>query len=71
MKRSAATVCSLILFWAGLIACGSPATNRNHGKVNDPGKELYICPMDTDIHSDKPGTCSRCGMDLEKQTINN
>jgi uncharacterized lipoprotein NlpE involved in copper resistance len=30
-------------------------------------KDIYVCPMDSDIHSNKPGTCSKCGMDLEKQ----
>ena len=27
---------------------------------------VYACPMDTEITSDKPGQCSKCGMDLEK-----
>lgn len=27
-------------------------------------KPLYICPMHPHIHSDKPGTCPICGMDL-------
>lgn len=31
-------------------------------------KEVYTCPMDTDYHSDKPGTCPKCGMELVKQT---
>ena len=26
--------------------------------------EDYVCPMDPDIRSSKPGTCSRCGMKL-------
>ncbi len=25
----------------------------------------YICPMDPEIHSDKPGACPKCGMALE------
>jgi hypothetical protein len=27
---------------------------------------VYFCPMDTDVKSDKPGVCPKCGMDLEK-----
>lgn len=27
----------------------------------------YSCPMCKDITSDKPGKCSKCGMDLEKK----
>lgn len=24
----------------------------------------YYCPMHTDVHQSRPGTCARCGMDL-------
>lgn len=27
----------------------------------------YTCPMHPEIKSDKPGQCSECGMDLEKE----
>jgi hypothetical protein len=27
----------------------------------------YSCPMHTEVKSDKPGKCSKCGMDLEKK----
>src|SRR6266852_3835075 len=26
--------------------------------------QVYICPMDPDVRSNKPGVCSRCGMKL-------
>ena len=26
----------------------------------------YVCPMHPDVTSDKPGKCSKCGMDLVK-----
>jgi len=29
-----------------------------------PGSLDYVCPMDPDIRSDKPGACPRCGMKL-------
>jgi len=32
--------------------------------VTAPGPQDYVCPMDSDIRSDKPGTCQRCGMKL-------
>lgn len=28
-------------------------------------KTVYTCPMHADVTSDKPGKCSKCGMDLE------
>ena len=32
-------------------------------------KVAYTCPMDKGITSDKPGKCSKCGMDLVKQEV--
>lgn len=29
-------------------------------------KVKYCCPMHTDVTSDKPGQCSKCGMDMTK-----
>lgn len=28
-------------------------------------KAMYVCPMHPDVTSDKPGKCSKCGMNLE------
>jgi hypothetical protein len=27
-------------------------------------KKTFVCPMDADVTSDKPGTCPKCGMTL-------
>ena len=27
----------------------------------------YVCPMHSDVHSDKPGKCPKCGMNLVKK----
>ena len=27
-------------------------------------KQTYTCPMHPEVKSDKPGKCSKCGMDL-------
>lgn len=32
------------------------------------GKVYYQCPMHPEVNSDKPGTCPKCGMELEKKT---
>jgi Cu(I)/Ag(I) efflux system membrane fusion protein len=56
------------------IACNNSPKTNNKGTpkvdstaVNKPAdKEVYTCPMDTDYHSDKPGKCPKCGMELEK-----
>jgi len=44
--------------------------SMNHGEVVDEKKmelAVYSCPMHPDVISDKPGKCSKCGMDLEKK----
>ena len=42
-------------------AASAPAS----GATGAAGKADYICPMDKDVHSDRPGKCPKCGMDLE------
>lgn len=32
-------------------------------------KVVYTCPMHPEVQKDKPGTCPKCGMTLEKKTI--
>ncbi len=32
-------------------------------------KEVYTCPMHPEVKSDKPGKCSKCGMNLEKKKM--
>ena len=33
----------------------------------EQAKDVYTCPMHPDVTSDKPGKCSKCGMDLVKK----
>lgn len=41
---------------------------KSNKKQEIPAKEAaYKCPMHPEVTSDKPGTCSKCGMELEKQ----
>lgn len=32
-------------------------------------KDVYTCPMHPEVKSDKPGKCSKCGMNLEKKPM--
>lgn len=34
---------------------------------NATAAALYVCPMHPDVTSDKPGKCSKCGMDLKEK----
>jgi hypothetical protein len=35
--------------------------------TRDTKEIIYTCPMHSEIISDKPGTCPRCGMELVKE----
>lgn len=32
----------------------------------ESGADVWTCPMHPEVTSDKPGTCPKCGMALEK-----
>src|SRR5471032_2287130 len=38
--------------------------------VPPPTGASYICPMDSEVHSSKPGACPKCGMALEPDLSN-
>lgn len=43
---------------------GTPADTTLKAPAVQTTGAVYYCPMDTDVVSDKPGKCSKCGMDL-------
>ncbi len=32
-------------------------------------QKTYICPMDPDVIKNSPGTCPKCGMDLQEVKV--
>lgn len=42
---------------------GHGADHGGHGADHTPA---FACPMHPDVTSDEPGTCPRCGMELER-----
>ena len=36
-------------------------------RLTAPEKVVYTCPMHPEVRQDKPGTCPKCGMDLEPE----
>ncbi len=64
------SICSAALF----SACGNSTKTSSEGNTAQTmdttklakGDMFYQCPMDPEIMSDKEGTCSKCGMDLQK-----
>jgi hypothetical protein len=55
-----------------LLSCKGKENNNQAGNKdsiqNTSVKTEYTCPMHPDIVSDKPGTCPKCGMDLEAKS---
>jgi Cu(I)/Ag(I) efflux system membrane fusion protein len=63
---TAITLCAIIAF-----ACNNntPKTDNKDLPAIEITKVSYTCPMHAEIHSDKPGKCPICGMDLVKEDI--
>jgi hypothetical protein len=48
-----------------IVKAGSPQTpDSKPARQDTGGPQDWVCPMDPDVRSDKPGTCPRCGMKL-------
>jgi Cu(I)/Ag(I) efflux system membrane fusion protein len=61
-----------LLFLFIVVATLSCKNNENNSTENQSdsatvikSKTEYTCPMHPEIISDKPGSCTMCGMDLE------
>lgn len=44
--------------------------NQAQAEKAETKKVEYTCPMHPEVVSDKPGQCSKCGMDLVKKETN-
>ncbi len=52
-----------------LVACSGDTKKENTDSGTskaDTSEARYVCPMDTEVVSNHPDTCVKCGMDLEK-----
>lgn len=48
-------------------ACSNSTSTESAKTETAKPKDKYYCTMHPDITSDKPGTCSKCGMDLAER----
>ena len=57
-----------------LSACGSSLSTKGSTETFDTtklktGESYFQCEMNPEVISDKPGSCSKCGMDLVKKEM--
>jgi hypothetical protein len=61
--KKAFIILSLLALTIGIGACNSNSSQTETKEAANP-KGKYYCTMHPEITSEKPGTCSKCGMDL-------
>jgi putative DNA topoisomerase len=59
----------VLIFLIATVVASAGFAQTDHGKIKDPKKAsagviTYICPMHSEVVSDKPGKCPKCGMNL-------
>ena len=71
VRKAGIILIGLALLVFAVAGCGkkeqsreTPATPVDTTQTTQPAAMVYYCPMDTEIVSDRPGKCSKCGMDL-------
>jgi hypothetical protein len=57
-------IASSMLMFAGLAVAQTGNTAPNNQKEATNSGIIYTCTMHPEITSDKPGTCTKCGMNL-------
>ncbi len=66
-KKSILIAGSLFLLVLIYSSCNNQEKKENATEEQTTNEEAtYVCPMHPEVTSDKPGQCSKCGMDLEK-----
>lgn len=53
------------------ISCNSGSNNaKNSSEMQKASTDVYYtCTMHPEVHSDKPGKCQKCGMELVKKEV--
>jgi hypothetical protein len=62
-------ISSFAAFILFAVSCKSGSTNIQNQtiKQNSESEVYYTCTMHPEVHSDKPGKCPKCGMELVKK----
>jgi hypothetical protein len=60
----------LVLFSVfAFYACGGHSHKGESTEHNHSAKVEYTCTMHPEVHSDQPGKCPKCGMELVKKEV--
>src|SRR5947209_19619052 len=63
-KREPMTPAPAVISIAGLKK-RAEASGTQQSAIRNPQSAMWICPMDPEVVSDRPGACPKCGMALE------
>ena len=64
MKKSFIAICFILLSSLMFTSCGTRSTKEKPATSTEVAKVQYTCPMHSEVVSDKPGNCPKCGMAL-------
>ena len=68
MRRTNLLIAGGLIIIAGFFMNSCDTSKKGESKKSEEAvKDLYFCPMHPDFTSDKPGSCSICGMSLVKK----
>lgn len=64
-------IASITAFIVFAVSCnsGTPKANNHSEMKKDSVEVYYTCAMHPEVHSDKPGNCPKCGMELVKKEM--
>ncbi len=76
MKKIVVSAALAVIVSTGFIACNNSSTKKEDANTSQQfnldttklktDEAFYQCEMHPEVLSDQPGSCPKCGMDLEK-----
>lgn len=71
MKYKILFISAFTAFVVFMASCGNNSSGtKNHAEMqSDSSSVYYTCTMHPEIHSDKPGNCPKCGMELVEKKV--
>ena len=70
MKTKTVFVMIAVVSAIAIASCGKSTQKNEPATESAPtAKIVYTCPMDTDVVSDHPGKCPKCGMALSSVSV--